>query len=593
MKRRGETEARARLYRPAVRTLLLVRLEGEGGKEPARRENDPGSSFMSGARSARLGGPTDAFVDAALKGAFRAAVTAAIDASAAAAAYRPDPDKLSVWVDVIPTSSTRTANSYRMADELALTIQWQDLPVDPRSVRAIMVLHYEGTVSAADTMAVASLSGTRAQLPLVGSNLRFIGVADALDAAHSGEGSEIQITCRDLTAVLIDAKTPVGFSRSMRSGQSIVDACRDILRTNPAFDLIRGPFWAGPGEPPVFDAALYPRLAFRAADRAKAARSGAVPVPVRNVSAGASGGEEESYWDAITDLCVSHAVHPMVELDRLVIFPPRTLYATRPSAQREVNAAREFPTPGGHRAQIGDTRPIRRMLWGADISDFRIHRELARVKVPTIRVSGRDPDAPADKRLISETWPAPAQLGASTPEGPEDESAAPNAAVSASGKQKAEEVLNLTVARVKDRAQLREIARQVYDSIGRQEASIVLSTDDLSSWSDHPAFVPNEDPDLLGIAAGDAVEVLVASGREGQPFTVTELGQLHEAGEGALIGRGFSPAAARVLSSLGRGQLPPTELRVNTASFSFDADGATISVDLRNFARARLALEEA
>ena len=178
---------------------------------------------------------------------FRAALTAANVNIADAVAQFPRPDGLSRIIDVQPIRSSRRINSYRLADELTLTIPWKEVPFDARTIRAIHIRHYEGTVPA-DAWAtgererspnVSTPSGYI--IPATGNNLRFVGLADTITDVH-GAGDVITIKARDLTALLIDTKLPPGVEIRIPAGATIAEAIRTLLDTNDVFEIIRGPF---------------------------------------------------------------------------------------------------------------------------------------------------------------------------------------------------------------------------------------------------------------------------------------------------------------------------------------------------------------
>ena len=169
--------------------------------------------------------------------------------------------------------------------------------------------------------------------------------------------------------------------------------------------------------------------------------------------------------------------------------------------------------------------------------------------------------------------------------------------VDATGKKATQQDFRFTVDGVIDPDQLRGIAEQVYEEIGRQELGVTFSTDALASHSDHPLFDPNEEPDLLDLKPGDPIQLLVTpTERERSSlFSLTELGLLAERVQrraGApdpvefLKRQGFKEEDARQLARLLATANLPSEFRVNAVSVSFDGEGAggfTIQVDMRNY----------
>lgn len=534
-------------------------------------------------------------VDAASSEAFRRVLTDARRNLADVLKASPI-DGLSRFIDVQPTSSTRRVNSYRKADELILTIPWKSVPFDARLIRAALVLHYEGTVPAEQWASGQPARNSRSPnatgylVPASSENLRFIGLADDITDSHGAQGDITTIGFRDLTGILLDTPLNAAARKKVQPGQTIVDVIANILTTQPSIrGLLRGPFLEGftEAELPRLDPKRYDKLKVSAKEKHRQAAGGR-PLAFRNK---AKGGDTESYWDAITDLCVSHGVQPRIDLDRLILFKPRTLFTSTPTVFGSLNVPR-FPRPGGHREQIGDTSTVRRMVFGSNIKNLSFRRKYARYKTPAIKINSYNPDAPsASQRLITVTHPVIPRYVSK---------------VDASGRNPQREVQVINVQGILDRDQLRDIAEQIYESIGRQELGLTFDTDHLASFSENPDFDPNLDPDLLDIRAGDPLRLLVQA-RDAQGsalFSVAELNALvgrirrRATAVGArpdlsdpisfLVAQGFSQEAATQFIQVVASANATDVFRVNGANISFSADrGFTISIDARNYIRVR------
>lgn len=630
-----------------VYDLDAVRVESSPRK--FTRDNNP-SKLIQAIRGANLGYPTRQRETGpfAISNDLLTAVRSA-NLSLAAAIQRVPADGLTRFIDVQPTRSSRKVNSYRLPDELDLSLSWKALPFDSRLIRAIFVLHYEGTVPA-DAWATrkpeadpSNPSPTGYLVPLSGRNLRFIGQVDEVSDEHDGNGDEISLKCRDLTAVLIDTKIPRFISddqnlktvplgvKVIRPGTTILQVIRNLLDTNPGFEIIDGPYARiSPGaQLPLLDPKRYPRLAVPTQERHRGSDK---PYVLRNSSRPG----DESYWDAITDLCVSHGLVPTIEKNALVLLEPRTLYRYPPTVL-ESPGVPSFPAPGGHRDQIGDLTPYRRMVYGVNIERLRFFRKLGRIKAPAVQVTSYNPDALiSSKRLLSVIHPpnaaaAAVGTGATRTDTGKSRSFATNlfndpqstqaTKVSPTGKDATIEVHNVIIQGVVDLTQLKRIAEQVYESIGRQEFGIAISTNEIASYSENELFDPNEDPDLLDLRAGDPIRILiqpaVASGRG--IFALAELNRMvarsrsitqgstaDQAASGNMTAgptadfadaisylkaQGFDQSLAEQLVKVIASANLPEEFRVNTVQIDFDGSddgsGFALQIDARDYMRVR------
>lgn len=520
---------------------------------------------------------------------FRAALTAARINLADAVATLPRPDGLSRVLDLQPYRSTRRINSYRKADELTIQLNWREVPFDSRIVRAILLFHYEGTVSADEwgdgiEESPVDPTGRSSLVKATGNNLRFVGLADIIGDEH-GEGDRISIKARDLTAVLLDTNVPPKTEVRIQPGDTIATVVRRILDTNDAFEIIRGPFLRTEGPLPALDANLYHRLAVPPKERHRQDQTGGRPYALRYLPKQG----ELKYWDLITELCVTHSLRPVIEQDKLILLEPRTLYKTTPVDVTQ-SGVPTFPTT--YRRRIGDTSTVRRMVYGLNLHNLQFNRKLGGVRAPAVEIVARNPDAKeAKNRLIKVRYPAKPRANHVDP----------------SGKKPMEKVHRVDVRGVVDESVLFATAKQAYEGLGRQEMGIVFTTSDLASHSDHPRFDPNEDPDLLDLKAGDPIRILVTptARRTGLLFSLSELNRMITRNARTaspnvaadlsntvefLVSRGWRVGDAEQLTRLLTSSQLPSEFRVVSASVSYDGEGdggMSISVDARDYVRVR------
>jgi len=586
----------------AERTILLLRFD------PMTRDSFKEVRLELAPHTA--GGhatPTDAFaLSAATSPTFASIATSGRAAAEAANANLADAiakmvsgDGLSRFLDVTALSSSRRANSYRSADELDLTFSWNTMPIDSRLIRAILVLHFTGTVPA-----TAFASGIRERapnsatpsgytIPATYRNLRFMGLADELDDDHAAGTDTLSIKCRDLTAILLDNKVSPTTMKEIKVGATILDAIKALLATLPSAQIIRGPF------PRPANIALrkitngaYVRTATSAKKRNKADGGGTAEQPVGGATRGASKEQGDSYWDAITDLCIAHGLVPMLELDKLVIQEPRTYFTGVPEVAGSPNTP-SFPTP--HRLSLGQKKGEPRvMVFGRNVESLKFKRKLTGVKAPHVRVVAFDPDQKdASKRLVQVDYPDASNKQATS--------------VDPTGKNASAEYLVVPVYGITSKRILRRVARQTYENISHGEFGISFSTSDPASLGPRapdgtilPGWDGNDDPDLLDLKAGDPVRILVAPTQRnlGAMYSLSELNQMLARVNGLagvesaikfLQDRGWELETATQLVKLLRSANPPDVFRVQGVSFAYNGESGdfTVDVDARDYARIR------
>lgn len=600
----GDPDMNRSRFFGSTRTVLIVRFD-PGIADPyetkdVRDERNPDPFVASSKRAQfrKLTNRTSSLSRAQLRDVITSARTNLGDALA----KFPRLDGLTRIFDLSPRQSVRRVNGYRKADELDLSFEWSAVPFDSRLIRAIFVLHYEGTVPAESwgtgirERSPGSPSASGYLVPATGDNLRFVGTIDEVQDAHGDDGDELTMKGRDLTSLMIDATFPPILDVQLLPGATLLEAVRSVLDTNDLFDLIRGPFLRSEEPLPQLDAARYPRLAIPAKERHRKSKSGGLGYVLRRPPKGG----KSSYWDVITDLCVSHGLRPMMDLDRLVLVEPRQLYKELPE---EILSPGQLTFPTRYREQLGDAFPIRRMVYGVNVAALRFNRKLGKIKAPIVEVSSSNPDAvKASERLLVARHP-PEKYRQLT-QASKTQAKTANS-VDATGTKPQAKVHIVQLHGIVDQTQLELVAKQIYEGMGRQELGVVIETDDVASFSDHPRFDPNEDPDLLAIRAGDPIRILVAPAQSerSQLYTLSDLQAMvsrartaarggapeaPRAGIAYLVQQGWSKEdAAQFVKVLASANLPQ-EFRVFGASIAFDAEqGFNVQLDCRDYVRVR------
>lgn len=563
------------------RTILLTRLD-TFGKETPRTSQDENSPNPDLARELRA------------RSSLRDAIMGDFDLGGPAAVVHLD--DMMIIGDVVPRSVSRKINSYRVPDEVNLTLPWTALPFDARIVRSALVLHYEGAVTA-DRFHAGLQNGEGSRVPATAENLRFVGFATEFDDSHDESGDEVRLSAKSLIQILMDqkipmllpdpggakkAKLPFGHKR-IASGTDIPGVIRAMLNVYPQFAIIRGPFvkLEEGDQLPKLDPGRYPRLGVTPMERHRVKSSDAVPYVLRNSSKPG----DESFWDAITDLCVSHGLIATIDRFDLVLMRPRTLFRTGPTDYS--TSQRRFPRVGGHREQLGDTDEVRRMVFGRNVASVKFKRKFGRIKAPNVRVTSYNPDVKdASKRLLTAVWPK-------KPSSSEPQATAIQAGTDAASV----EYVNHIVYGIVDQDQLEEVAAATWETIARQELSVTFTTEDIASWSDDERFEPGLEPDLLALRSGDPIRLFVAPAEREGSTAISELGVMARrlagmAGEVGAVAYFTSIGirhedAVKILRILRSSDLPDV-FRVSGATVTFDIDsGFSISVEMRNYIRFR------
>lgn len=403
-----------------------------------------------------------------------------------------DPDKgaqdgLTVIFDVLPQAVTVERNAMKDADTAKLTLDFRDVPIDPRIVRACFVSVALGAVSADEYE--AGMAGRRredgslrslvqrepGQELRLDSTTRFTGFVDEWETRFTEDGDTVELRCRDVSAVLRDQRfyAQDGRAQSIDLNQPIADGVQQLVNQFPSTRGIQVVFGTptDPADPlnvltPDFGptpSGIMPRL--RRSKKGKVARATA---KVSN----------QSVWDHLTDVVLRLGLVPVLRGFTLYLLEPRVLFA--------------------------DLTGSRRMVWGRNVKTLRFARKLGGAKSDTIEVRSPDPTIgrtrwarypvlkgePSSGILGQPGSPQPTTTRASNigPTGKADET-----------------VRVMSVPAVSDLATLERVAENVFNEIGRQEIEGELETDDLDS------FESPEELDLLRLLPGEPVQVLVAS----------------------------------------------------------------------------------
>lgn len=422
-----------------------------------------------------------------------------VEVGKAAAFEGPSDDGSGVAFSVLPLSCTIERNGILDPSTATVTLDFRDVPIDPRILRSCLVTVTIGAVSAGDyqdginarrvrdsdgmyTSIVERTAGEEQRF--VGGQSRFVGLADEWLVNLEEGGDVVEIQCRDISAILKDQRLPDGVGIDL--SKPIVDGIHELFS---ALDddgkqlfpmLVDFPVYfgtpqeyaqqgvVGSSSGPVPGDSLPEVSKGRSGERSKGQRSG---------------DKEDSVWDHIVVICQKLGLVPMVRSFVLFLAKPSTIYSQ---------------VAGG-----------RKMVYGRNLTAVKFARKLGGVQSDTIEIRSYDPDIGRTRwarHPVLAGEPTSGILG--DPDSPQPRKSRPSK-VSPVG-QPDETVQTFSVPRVTDLGALEDIARQTFEEVARQEVEGSFQTDDLDSFKE-----PGDDGglpsyDLLALEPGDPITILVA-----------------------------------------------------------------------------------
>jgi hypothetical protein len=290
----------------------------------------------------------------------------------------------------------------------------------------------------------------------------------------------------------------------------------------------------------------------------------------------------QKVWDHILDVCLKVGLLPVMRGNILYIASPRDVFS--------------------------GVYGRRQMIWGGNILRLRMARKAGSSDaigktIQLLSSSQREGATLWARYPVSPDTPASGILGRQgSPQPVNTRSVQAN-----ESKEPEDKVITFSISGVRDEKRLREIAEAVFHRVARQEASISIETEDLSSFSTtrQPASAEEmglESGDLLAIQSGDAIiidTIRTASDTQakalnkGGAYRPNNFLDISAMSYGERLNHfefvGFNPEVAKALAGGQEfGEFQRT-FRVNHASLSWDADsGVKISLDAINFIEARI-----
>lgn len=409
-------------------------------------------------------------------------------------------DGLTEQIIVRPISASVEVPSPREAGRFSLEFLYRDFPVDPRMFSAIACEVYLGGVSAdKSAQGIAgqgyALTNNPALVSLTDENLVVVGIVDEVTVRHDGQMSRVTLEGRDLRGVLLDSPAPAALFTQLDLRQPIQNVVRQILDKHPlgsTFSLWYFPDeWTVPGDTLSRPPSPY------SSDGSTRVRLGANGKQSKGTP---KTGEEVNFWDLVTNYCFLCGVLPYFAGNKLVLRRARSYWS-----------------------QLGT---IRGMIYGRDVLSLNITRSFQGAngsKGRAVMVTSIDTDSTqrGGARLKEVVW-GPTVLDAGNPDNrgktkagkvvrtheaalPPGQTTRPQVGqISPSGLVGYTDVVRIPVSGVKSEAQLLEVAKAVYEEMGRGEMSGAFETANIATYGR-----PDLDADLLKLRPGDAVRIQI------------------------------------------------------------------------------------
>lgn len=514
----------------------------------------------------------------------------------------------------VPKSANIELTGYRQSSKFSITMDYRQLPIDPRLLRAAAVDIFLGTVSDSsfgsgmtypieDNVIRPTVVATKniAQT----TNLDTIllrGVVDSWTVSHTENSSEIIIEGRDLRAILMESYIIPEMLKRLDLTKPIDDVVKQIIGLHPFGNNmpigINSDEWKDFGGIPspagvdLNTRVTYPAVTPEPSNTSGVGTPGTIPTlqppgdPTRL-----------TFWDVITKYCFLVGAIPYFVATTLWIRPARHLFSQlKQGNQQNPNLKTPFIN-GLPRIVDGSPLSVRKLIYGHNVRELRFERKYTGQKPQIIRCVSIDTSSKnrGMGKLIEGFWPdiTPQQQKTSTYA--TSIKKAKGSSISASGKAVKSEILTIPVPGQRSVKRLQQIARDIFEEIAHQEMGGNCTTKSLGSFGGS-----NADADMLRLRPGDAVEFAI-SGRplNGKPNLAAEAIDVQTS-----INKNNSQyifdlvkdknLADAIAISANPKQTNPlmTFFRVQNVKFSWDASsGIEIQFDFQNYVVSRFEID--
>lgn len=420
-------------------------------------------------------------------------------------------------IHVSPLSANVHMNGYRQADTFDMEFDCQAFPFSPELIRSAAVEIY-----LFQTPGIVS----NPELYVTSDNLAITGLVDDCALRAGSDGLVFQCSGRDYTALMLDKAWPVGKRVPVGEDldtavQKLVDECTQAAKVGRTLTVK----YIGEGDVPqsgkLAKTTTSDHVTIKPKTGLNHGRTNKKGIPVRS---------GKNYWDVIYSMCLQHGQIVYVRGTDVIISKPQTLTGI---TQAEIdNIAASLPL-GGFIGQnltqlkAAQESKIIHTAWGRDLATLEVSRHMGREQVPQIIATSYDADT---QTVLEAKWPE-------NPKGeisPEFKAKGAGAAqITGAGIEK-EATRRITVPGVKDLAQLREVAKTYYHTLGRAEAKVKIATKDLQDL---------RGKDMLGARPGNALLI------DFDAVHIEEIRQLSGSQrEARLRSLGYSPQVASLIA---------------------------------------------
>ena len=478
------------------------------------------------------------------------------------------PDNRTFTIDILPRTAEVRRNGLREADTASVTLSLADFPFDPRALRAIGIVIFMGTVTPSEydlglegeTAGDHSFSGdTNPDRSLAScadtyldpygnsrSNKRFAGWVDENTVTLSGDDEPVvSFECVDNTKLLADQMAPPKLTVS--ATLPIDEAVAAYLANFPQCEGMTVEMRPSNAPRPTLKEALA-KSAFKV-----------------DLGPPADGSGKQTVLDYLSDVCMSLGLMLWVEETAVVIQHPRTLYAVGASRPSDPYVPRKLPS--------GRVLERRTLVWGVNLDEVEFTRKMGRTTNQNVEV--RCYSEKLKKTIVVRHPPKDQRATSTTPGGATDE------------KWKV-----ITVDGIESEKALRAIAQSAYEASNRHELGVRIKTIALGSLGGG-----NEDPDLLDVATGDAIDVIASRGEWAEEDAADEgwsadvaMGSRSDRAASYVRSLGYPSDLADAYGKAVGASAFPNTFRTRTWALSYDAEsnGITVSGELMNYVEARL-----
>lgn len=480
-------------------------------------------------------------------------------------------------IDIQPHDFSIEINSPRKADTCKVSFPRAKFPLDPQIVRSVGIQVFAGVYTSAEYAEACGPSGAAGLWipdvvpdgrPMAGaSNELFRGFVDDYSMTLRDGGNIVEMSARDSSSLLMDAEI-------------ISNPLRGLPWDMPLDQIIKG-MLEGDGLPP----ALTKRGGLPGARGTAVVVETSRPVPtLRDIKPPTWFGAKKtvkkpkkqkpekakkmSFWDFVTDLCVSAGLKAYVRAGRKPINIPGLGYVL-PAAEIVICDAQTY-----YAGKPNPATPL--FAYGRNVQELTMRHHLGGVALKTIEV--RSFDRRTGKQIRGRYPPDP-RVNKATPSGAGDREDITVFEISELSGPNAEE-------------QAAAIARSYYDQLSRGEFSCQIRTKALSA-------VPGNEqiegaPDMLYLRPGDPIRVITDPARDeyGQVTYEGEIAAMsQEQYTAVLMSHGYTGPVAMAIA---RAQYDPrrqTVFYTQSIGVGFSRQGFDFTVQATNYLDARGAID--